>query len=623
MKQKCVLKAIFHPSLLLLIATFAANIVAKAQNLYEIDIAHLQNDLLPVKLTLAHAPEKEKAIFAFPATVPGTYSTQDYGRFVVKLEAFDRNGVSLPVKKEGNNQFVITNATKLSQLRYTVEDILDQKVKKNPVFAPASTNFDDGKNFIFNNGGIFGFIQGSENEPIRVQCTKPENFYGATSLHHVSSTNRQQIFEADSYHQLMDCPILFSMPDTAQFYVGNTLVTIAVYDVQGVARAKHFHEILKRDMQAVDAFLPNLPVQNYTFLLYVDYMPGIGEALNGNMNLFQKISIALKFKNLALGALEHGNSSLYYLADLGPDLKLEELSVDKQLTDAAIHEFMHILTPLGLHAQHIGNFDYLQPKMSKHLWLYEGVTEYFAYLIKLNAGIMDRDEYLHEMQTKLEKGLKFPIEQMSFTEMSAHVLEKKYNKQYMRVYDRGAVLAMMLDAEIQRLTHSRKSLLDVLLTLYNRYGARKSFDEDTFIPELVAEVHPDLQLFFDRYIEGRNQWQPDEYLKYIGIAYHDTLVENSFLNPLDSKDNDIKVKKLGIGLEQKVSKTGPREWAGLKKGDIVNAYDYRNAFKPDKKNIKAGETAKLRVKRNNRYVTLNIEARYGPKQMIHALRWRQ
>jgi predicted metalloprotease with PDZ domain len=434
------------------------------------------------------------------------------------------------------------------------------------------------------------------------------------------SNSGQQHFKANSYHQLIDCPIMFSVPDTAQFNVGKTKVTISVFDVNGVPRAKHFYEVLKRDMQAIDDFLPDLPVDNYTFIIYVDELKEIGQAMTGKMGLIKKIKLALKFRNLGLGALEHGNSSTYYLADFGEALSdVKALSLDKQLSGAAIHEFMHILTPLGLHSQHIGNFNYTNPVMCKHLWLYEGVTEYFANLIKYKGGVISPEEYLNEMGDKLVQGLDFPITEMSFTEMSSNVLEEKYHEHYGQVYQRGAVLAMLLDAEIQRLTSGKKSLIDVMLTLNARYGANKSFDESTFIAELVNEVHPDLQNFFTQYVEGKNQWQPNDQLNYIGITYHDSLQEQDMLSIFT--DNDVEHKANGIGIEQVITKVGPNEWAGLQVGDIINISDYREAFEPNGVKLKEGELAKLRVKRGKEFVTLDIKAKYGLKTVKHALRW--
>jgi predicted metalloprotease with PDZ domain len=502
---------------------------------------------------------------------------------------------------------------------------MDKKVKKNPIFSPAATNFVEGKNFIFNNGGIFGFFDGEEADPIEIKITKPAGLYAATSLPLRDGNETQQTFLAKSYHQLIDCPMMFSEPDTAQFYVGKTKVTISVYDVNGVPRAKHFYEVLKRDMAAVEAFLPDLPVDNYTFLIYVDDFEEIGNAMTGKMGLIQKVKLALKLKNIGLGALEHGNSSTYYLADFGSGLAdVKEVSLDSQLSDAAIHEFMHILTPLGLHSERIGNFNYTNPLMSKHLWLYEGVTEYFANLIKYKGGVISPDEYLKEMESKLGKGLDFPVTEMSFSEMSERVLEEKYHKHYDQVYMRGAVLGMLLDAEIQRLTLGKKSLINVLLTLNSRYGEDKSFKEETFISELVNEVHPDLQNFFTLYVEGKNQWKPNDQLNYLGIKYHDTLQEPGMLSPFNKKDNDITMKTNGLlGLEGQVVKTGPNEWAGLKAGDIINLNDYRKAVEPNGQKLKEGEIAKLKVKRNNEFITLDLVVKYGLKEKKNVLRWEE
>jgi predicted metalloprotease with PDZ domain len=218
-----------------------------AQHQYEIDLNKIQRDVLSVKLTLSKSPQTDQVIYSFPATVPGTYDTQDFGRFVLSMNAKTEDGKKLKVSKKGNNSFIISDAKKLKYLEYTIEDILDKKVKKNPIFGPVATNFVEGKNFIFNNGGIFGFFEGEESNPIEIKITKPASLYGATSLPQTELRETQQNFRANSYHLLMDCPIMFSVPDTAQFYVGKTKVTLSVYDVNGIPRAKHFYETLQID----------------------------------------------------------------------------------------------------------------------------------------------------------------------------------------------------------------------------------------------------------------------------------------------------------------------------------------------------------------------------------------
>lgn len=597
-----------------LVFSFAVFVfVAQAQNKFEIDLRQCSSDVLTVSYSLTAAPASDQVRFYFPATVPGTYSTLNYGRFIKSFQALDEGGKALPVKKEGTTAYSITGAKGLSRIIYTVEDIMDQSVKKDPIFQPASTNFDCNKNFFLNNGAIFGFIEGEEGKPLVIDIKKPETLYGASSLPLVASSPESQRFTARDYHQLVDCPIMFSKPDTAQFYVNTTKVTISVFDVQGKPRARQFYQALKRDMEAIAAVLPALPVEDYTFIIFVDDHRELGKAINGKMGFFKKLRLAMEYRNFGVGALEHGNSSTYYLADLG-DVNIPEASLENQLTEAAIHEFMHIVTPLGLHSQLLGNFNYISPKMSKHLWLYEGVTEYLAKYIKYKGGVYDEAEFLSTMSKKFAEGVKFPVTEMSFTEMSANVLEKKYYDQYLQVYDRGAALAMLLDGEIRRLTQGQKTLLDVVLVLNARYGAEKSFDEDSFFDEFSAEVHPELRKFFSNYVEGKNVWQPSAQLAGMGYEYHEKLSERGALNPFSPTENDIKRKSMGMQI--KITEVGVGEWAGLKKGDVVRYSDYARVFAGT---LPEGTIVRMPVERGGSAIELPITVKYGDKSRTHVL----
>ena len=74
-------------------------LAANAQHQYEIDLNKIDNDILPVKMTLSKAPKSDQITYSFPATVPGTYDTQDFGRFVVSMVAKTADGENLTVKK--------------------------------------------------------------------------------------------------------------------------------------------------------------------------------------------------------------------------------------------------------------------------------------------------------------------------------------------------------------------------------------------------------------------------------------------------------------------------------------------------------------------------------------------
>ena len=92
-----------------------------AQNLYEIDLNKLNKDVLTVKLSLEKSPQKDQINFSFPSTVPGTYATQDFGRFVLSMKALSSDGKKLKVKKNGNNTFIISEAKKLKYIESGID----------------------------------------------------------------------------------------------------------------------------------------------------------------------------------------------------------------------------------------------------------------------------------------------------------------------------------------------------------------------------------------------------------------------------------------------------------------------------------------------------------------------
>ncbi|MFM6998545.1 MAG: hypothetical protein ACKOX0_04885 [Bacteroidota bacterium] len=564
-------------STVLYAALAAASLSVSAQSVYRVEI---NADGATVEHRGFAAPDANmadgfKATYHLPKTVPGTYATLDYGRFVTDFAAVDAQSKALKVKKKGNNSWEVSGSAAPVTVRYSVASIMELKVKKDKIFEPASTFHDDQKGSVLNGGGVYGFWTGQERGPITVDLATPQGWFAATSLEGEVIGDRTKLV-APSYHALLDNPVLLAKPDTAGFWVANTRVTVAVLDLNGTARAAEFKRELEADMAAVARFLPQLPVDRYTFLTMVGDFRWAGDVLfSGKPSVGGIIKVVRALSQQGFGALEHNTSSVYYLGDFGTGERMPaELRVEKQLLDAAVHEFMHIITPLGLHAPAIHDFDYANPSMSQHLWLYEGVTEYFAQLIRYQGGRLTEKEYLDAMRGKISQGEKFPNRKFSFTEMSRNVLEKPYADAYLHVYDRGAVMAWLIDAQIRGAHHGERSLIDVIMALHAQYGPERPFDEAGFFDAFceVAEV-PGLRTFFAKHVEGREPLPYTDALKLVGLEYQAKGSEVKALNPLESGKNDLKVKVENLGMSRIVKKVGPNEWAGLKVGDEVSMQD--------------------------------------------------
>ena len=73
---------------------------------YAIDLTEVVDDRVKVtvdaKLIQWSNSEQNIYNFHFPATIPGTYATLDYGRFIQNFQAYGTNGERIKVKSKGN-----------------------------------------------------------------------------------------------------------------------------------------------------------------------------------------------------------------------------------------------------------------------------------------------------------------------------------------------------------------------------------------------------------------------------------------------------------------------------------------------------------------------------------------
>lgn len=496
-----------------------------AQYSVSFNLSEITKDRLKITVIPPQNHGKDKLTYIMPKVVPGTYSNLEFIQFLKEPAAYDSDGNSLPITIEADKQVTISNAAKLAKFEYWIDDSFDGK-PTTQIFEPGGTSFEKDTVFLLNLFGVIGYFEDvKENIPYEVSIQHPSFLYGSTALDRKSTTETIDIFTAKNYDHLADNPILYSKPDTISYKQGNTTVTISVYSQKKGEYAQATATEIKPVTDAIEKFLGTMPVEKYFFLIYfVDISKGTGSMMRG------------------FGALEHSYSSVYYLpVSMGKD--------NSMLPHVAAHEFLHILVPLNLHSKEIANFDFRNPKMSEHLWLYEGVTEYFANLALVKNKRLTEEEFLNEMRGKLvdyENGKPF-----SMTEMSKKVLEPGFKNFYMKVYTKGAILAFLLDIEIQRKTNGSMTLLQVIEKLTQKYGPNKPFNDPELIPEFVALTHPEIQEFFSKYVIGTEKPKYPQFLTSIGWNYGESGTKTKisfpdilFRTPSDTSITSLQVQKL-------------------------------------------------------------------------------
>ena len=585
-------KIILGIAIATLFFSFETNAIAQSKKNQQvtvvIDLNNVKDDKVQVTVAAPTITTNE-IVYHIPKIIPGTYSEDDYGKFIDDLKAVDSKGKELEVTKLDDDSWNIKNATKLDKITYWVNDTFDIEGGGGfgkGIFSPAGTNIVEGKNFLLNNHGFVGYFDAKKDLTYNVTVTHPEALFGATSLVDTDSSSTSDTFVVARYNDLVDNPIMYSAPDYTTFNVDGMEILFSVYSPNGKHTAKDLSPELEKCMRAQKKFLgPINTNKRYTVLLYLSDM---------------KTKDARGF-----GALEHNSSTSVVFPEMMPNSAL-----GKQLIDVVSHEFFHIVTPLGVHSNEIHYFDFNAPKMSEHLWMYEGVTEYFANLFQVNQGLIDEDAFYKRMAGKISSS-KSLNDTMPFTTMSENVLKEPYKDQYLNVYEKGALIGMCIDIIIREKSNGQRGILDLMQKLTNEYGPKKPFNDSELFGKITELTYPEVGTFLTTYVSGTTPIPYADYFAKVGVAK--TKIQkasNPFINKKSGGITGTSNKEIKVKANTELSQFLTN--LGLKGDDIITEIngkvcnlDQISEMMIDAQKWKEGDVVTMKIKRDGKELTLS------------------
>jgi predicted metalloprotease with PDZ domain len=556
-----------------------------------IDLINVKDD--KVMVTIATPTfTTETTTFHIPKTVPGTYSEDDYGRFVENVKAFDAKGNALKIAKIDENSYTISEATKLAKITYLVNDTYDTEGgagfgESEDVFSPAGTNINAGVNFMLNTHGFVGYFKGKEETPYKLTVTHPANLLGVSAMIDADNSDTSDVFVMPKYASLVEMPIMYSKPDYTSFMVDDMEIIISVYSPTGKYTAKQITPNMETMMKAQKRFLgPINSTKKYAILLYLSDM-------------------AAKDAK-GFGALEHPTSTVVVMPEM---MGLEMLQ--EQLKDVVSHEFFHIVTPLTVHSNEIQYFDFNKPEMSEHLWMYEGVTEYFANLFQVNQGLIDEKEFFERMAGKIAQSRQMN-NNMSFTKMSKNVLNAPYKDQYLNVYQKGALIAMCIDIQIRESSNGKKGILNLMQDLSNEYGTKKAFKDEELFGKITELTYPEVGAFLNKYVAGETPIPYEQYFAKMGVTEATIEVAgNPFLKGQTQPYITVDPNTKEIMILPEIELNSFMTTLGLKNNDKIiaindKAYNLDNIYDMimASMNWKDGEAISVKIKRDGKEQTI-------------------
>jgi predicted metalloprotease with PDZ domain len=457
---------------------------------YGIDLNRRADDLFHVTLRVSRL-RPENAVFQFASTAPGTYQVMNIGRYVKTFEAYDARGRRVPAEQISVNQWRLGDPARVRTIRCAVTGTWDSPLD-HPIYKMCGTSL-EADHVLINPHAVIGYPEGLQGAPVRLRLAYPAAWKVGTAL----KRNPDGVFVADNYDQLVDSPILLGPLSRARLTVTGVPIDVYAYSETGKIKASQLLGAMSGMLNAAGRFLGKLPVDRYTFLYH--------------------------FGDESAGAWEHSFSSEYVLQE-------GEFSdsVGQRVTDIAAHEFFHIVTPLNIHSEVIEHFNFVTPVPSRHLWLYEGTTEWAAHAMQLRAGLKTPEAYLKTQIRKMQIDRQAFDSTYSLRELALTSYSDSGQAQYGNIYMRGALTAGLLDIRLVELSKGQRGLQDLTGDLTHRFGKRRAFPDSTFVDTLVAMTYPEIRDFFDRYVWESQHLPIKEYYAKLGI----TLIEDEKGQPV-------------------------------------------------------------------------------------------
>ncbi len=497
-------------------ASFLALLLAaaslRAQQLrYTVDLRQRGSHTIGVTLHVDSLAPGD-TLFQFAATAPGTYQTMDIGRFVRGFTAVDARGRAISTRKISTNQWRIAAPRRVRMIRYRVHDTWHAPEQEFRVYPMAGTAIEP-KHALINWHAVIGFPVTQQGSRFRVRMLRARDWQVATALREVDG-----VFEAESFDALVDSPVLMGRLTTESVCVTGVPVQVAVYSPTSKITATQLAGAMRGMLQAAGKFLGVLPVDRYVFLF--DFAP-----------------VA---KDDATGAWEHSYSSAYTL----PEDSYAADSGDA-ITSMAAHEFFHIVTPLHLHSEIVERFNFQRPVPSRHLWLYEGTTEWASEKLQLEGGLESLEAYLAELAAKARRDRQQFDTTYSLTDLARTSYTAAGARQYANIYMRGALVAGLLDIRLLELSGGTRGLRSLVLDLSRDYGVSRPFPEDSLIDIVVARTSPEIREFFARWVEGAQRLPLREYYGKLGITVEENEhgVPTRFAPATDATPEQLKLRE--------------------------------------------------------------------------------
>jgi len=374
---------------------------------YKVSIPHPSTHQVVVEIRGKKPLNCNELTFFLPRWSPGSYLIREYSRHLSKLEAFNQLGEPLYFKQNDISTF------ELSFTKFTCQNPIDEFLIRYQVYCKELTvrtsHVDESHAFLHLPTLLMGLLNEHNNAPfqmgksdvsdrIQIEFQFPPIFQKiSTGLKELSGFPRDRfVYSADSYDELIDCPVEIGCQETDGFLVDGVEHELAYY-----GKMLPFDHPLKNDYQKIVQYIlkymQGAPYERYVFITH--FIQGLG------------------------GGLEHLNSTALQFCPF----QLQSRKGYLNYLNLVSHEFFHLWNVKRIRPFELGPFDYLKEAYTSMLWLAEGLTSLMDELFVYQAELMTKEEYLDFQKDNLNRYI-------SVQGKKFHSLEQSSENAWIKLY---------------------------------------------------------------------------------------------------------------------------------------------------------------------------------------------
>ncbi len=416
---------------------------------------------------------------------PGRYELGNFAKNIKRVDAFNEHNEPLSFKKTTKDVWQV-NTKNCKQLKVTYSYYSAE--------LNAGACYADTQQLYINPIHCCMQVLGRADEQHIVELQIPDTYKIATSLPTSSKT-----LVAKSYEDLVDSPFIASA----------NIQTIS-YLINGTTFYLHFNGICKPnwDMYQKDftAFITKIinfwgscPVTEYHFLFQV---------------------LTNKFYH----GVEHQKNTVIAI---GPGYAINSGDTYEDVLGVSCHELFHCWNIKFIRPAEMLPYNYSEENYARTGYVYEGFTTYYGDKLLLTSNVFSLEQYFKTLEERLNKHFhnygryNLSVADSSWdTWLDGYVPGTPYRKT--SIYDEGSLIAFILDVKMLEATQNNKSLRDVCVLLYERYGKQNKGYHEQDVINLVNEIsEKDFSQFFADFVYTPADYEKPlhECFNYLGIDF--------------------------------------------------------------------------------------------------------